>query len=541
MKRDENMDRKIIELLKPLRVKLYIGNLIKYVVYSLILCGVISFGLIVTSRFIPISFLWNKILIFIVFFIALGIIYSLIRNPSYEETAILVDSLGLKERVVTSLELKGIDSGIARLQKEDTISRLKEDDFKGKIHIKPPRKLLFTLLILFIATILVGFIPTKAYEKSKELEKNVKKIEKEIENIKKVEDELFKDRNLTMKEKERIDTQLKELRKKLEKAKENKNIVKETSKVKKELEDIRKEIEDKLNKDIAEKLSKSELTKELAKAMEQGSSDEINEKIKDIADKLKEMNQEERKKATDELKDLAKELKESPQLSNALKDISDNISGSSIDGTSLDISLDNLSMAIGNINNNSEKIASIDEILSALEQLKVAASEASSSGDIEGSNDNNSGNTGTNGQGNSKGSNQGGNNGSNGNGGQGQGVGGGAGNGTSSGTENSSGGSSQGTGSKENSNKAVKDYERIFTPKNLGGEGEKTQVHGNIDSSGEGDVIQVKKFGDTPGSSIPYDEVLNIYKEDVYKRLDNTEIPLNMKELIRKYFGELED
>ncbi|MGF7058970.1 hypothetical protein [Brassicibacter mesophilus] len=121
-----------------------------------------------------------------------------------------------------------------------------------------------------------------------------------------------------------------------------------------------------------------------------------------------------------------------------------------------------------------------------------------------------------------------------------QGTGGGAGNGTSPGSENGSGGSSGSAGNKQESEKQVKEYEKLFTPKNLGGEGNATQIHSNMNDSGNKDIIQIKKFEDTAGESVPYDEVLDSYKQGAYKRLNNDEIPDSMKEIIKEYFSELD-
>lgn len=95
-------------------------------------------------------------------------------------------------------------------------------------------------------------------------------------------------------------------------------------------------------------------------------------------------------------------------------------------------------------------------------------------------------------------------------------------------------------GSKEGSSKNIKDYEKIFAPKNIGGEGESTQIHGNLNDSGNKDQIQVKKFGDTPGEMVDLGDVLNNYKKDAYEKLDTKEIPVNMKEIVKEYFSELD-
>ncbi|MCT4620412.1 MAG: hypothetical protein N4A62_13595 [Marinisporobacter sp.] len=50
----------------------------------------------------------------------------------------------------------------------------------------------------------------------------------------------------------------------------------------------------------------------------------------------------------------------------------------------------------------------------------------------------------------------------------------------------------------------------------------------------------MKKFGDTLGESINYQEVLKNYKEGAYEELRTKEIPENMKEIVKTYFTELE-
>ncbi|MCT4605989.1 MAG: hypothetical protein N4A64_07760 [Marinisporobacter sp.] len=96
-----------------------------------------------------------------------------------------------------------------------------------------------------------------------------------------------------------------------------------------------------------------------------------------------------------------------------------------------------------------------------------------------------------------------------------------------------------GNGSSTGSDIEEKEYEEIFTPK-YRGQGESSQIKGNINESGREDVTQVKKFGDTLGESVNYQEVLKNYKEGAYEKLHTKEIPKNMKEIVKTYFTELE-
>lgn len=112
------LDKKLLELLKSLRIKYYLNRLVKYISYSLILFSSAMLIIMILSRIFPITFILSKIVISLVISLLLGFIWSIINRPSYYETARLVDSLGLKERITTALELKGNSSKLAELQKK---------------------------------------------------------------------------------------------------------------------------------------------------------------------------------------------------------------------------------------------------------------------------------------------------------------------------------------------------------------------------------------------------------------------------------------
>lgn len=539
------LDKKLIELLKPLRIRFYFSKLMIYSLYSLLGFSAVLLVLMILSKIMPITFIWTKITIALVLSLLLGIGWSLYNFPSYYDTARLVDEFGLKERTITALELKGNDTRLAELQKKDAVNSLVNEEIKKKIFIKPSMKIAIITMVMIFSSIIVGFINTPSNEKALIKEKNKQIIKNEIEKIEKVEKELKEEKQLTLEEKKQIENMLKELKKKLDKSDNMKDIQKESLKAKKELKEIEEKIRQEKIEDIAKKLSDKKFTKELAENLKNKDSEKTAESLEKMAEQLKNMNKEQLKDLAKDMAALAEQLKNNPELSEAFNQlsqaISQNIEGNMNDAN-LSNSLNNLSEALSGLMSDSQVSGAISQLNESLDNLSAISEQ------------NFQGNNGSNGQPNSPG-NQGSNQGNGGQGGQGQGngqgqgqgtgtgqgTGSGAGEGSSPGNENSSGNSRPGqSGKKEGSQKEVKEYESIYTPKNLGGEGEKTQVHGNMNDSGDKDVIQVKKFGDMKGESMPYNEVLNAYKQNAYKRLDNEEIPPNMKEIIRKYFSDLE-
>lgn len=540
------LDKKLIDLLKPLRARYYFSKLMIYASYSLLMFSSVLLIIMTLSRIVPITFIWIKIIVALIISLVLGFLWSIYKFPSYYDTARLVDTFGLKERTTTALELKGNDSKLAELQKKDAANSLGKEDIKKQISFKPSIKIVAIVILLIFSSVIVGFIKTSSYEEALIKEKNKNIIRNEIENIKKVEKEVKEEKLLTLEEKKQIEGMLKELRKKLDKSKNPQDIQKEALKAKKELNEIEERLRQEKIENIAKKLSDKKFTKELAESLKNKDTEKTAESINKMAEQIKNMNKEQLENLAKDLNELAEQLKDNPELANAFNQLSEtiaqNIEGN-IDDAQLANSLSRLSETLSNSMNNSQVSGAISQLNEALDNLNSAAKQISQGGSNSNEQSNSPGGQGANqgngGQG-SQGEGNGAGQGAGSSQGSGSGSGGGTGEGSSPGSEDSSGSSSGQPGKKEGSEKEVKEYESIFTPKNLGGEGESTQVHGNQNDSGDKDVIQVKKFGDMKGDVMPYNEVLNIYKQNAYRRLDNEEIPPNMKEIIRKYFSDLE-
>ncbi len=530
------LDKKILALLKPIKRKIYFGKLINYIILSLLISSIISFLLMTISRFIPMTFIWEKFFIITVILLILGVIWSIYKRPSLQDSAEAVDKLGLKERVITSLELSGNSSNIAEIQKEDTVNFLKNHNYKEKIKIKSNKKFITVLLVLAVSTVLVGFIPSNSYLKVREIEENQKKAETAVEKIEKLEEKINEDKLLTEEDKLKIEKQLKDLKSKFKKPQELDELSKEMTKLQKKFENIKNDMKDRKIQEAGDKLAQNEFSKELGEALLNRESKKIDSAIEKMNNLIKTMDKERLKGLSQELEKILENLKQNPELAKKLEELAKSLSqGSTNNNLSINATLSELNEVISELIDNPQLPEVISEIEGELNSIdSLTESMLNQDGNsLEDSSDNNSGSNGSQGQGNQQGDGQG-------NGNQGQGQGQGTGDGSSNDNlKDNSNGNNQG-GSKSPSQGEATDYQKIFTPQNINKEGHNTNIHDSADGHGESDVIQVKRFGDMPGQFLPYKEVLQIYKENAYNNLDNREIPPNMREIVKKYFSELE-
>ncbi len=84
-------------------------------------------------------------------------------------------------------------------------------------------------------------------------------------------------------------------------------------------------------------------------------------------------------------------------------------------------------------------------------------------------------------------------------------------------------------------------YEQIYAPQRLGGSaGEAVNLPGS-GTSGDQTINQGNAAPGDPGDSrVPYVEVFPSYAETYRQAIDNGEVPLSLRELVKKYFSSLE-
>lgn len=510
-----NIDKQITKFIKKggkrIRLNVFIENLLVSLIVALSISSIAS----VLGLFIPMYNLFE--ICFIIFTISMSIyifIYLYKLRPDNKKVALKLDSKGLNERLITSLELINKDDNISNAQKEDTIEVIREIKISKitPFHIK--RKNLYSLIAILTVLIIILCIPTTAKNQAREIRK-MKKFNKEvIEKIKdekkdtKGSEELLEDDKLDIvkeldksideikKSKSKIDTEkaLNKLEKKLDNIEKNLDSVDSKEKIQNILKKLnlnKEQTSEKLailNK-IAKELSKIDKMKELSEAINSQDGD----KIKEALDKLGE-----------DLKNLKDEDKE--EISNNLENISANIADENLKGA---LSSTAASISSGNID-----LSKLQNALISLNKDSINAD----NGDNEngtGAQNNQSGN-GTNGQGN----------------GNGNGIGNGMGNGSGSGN-----GSGWDTGNKENGEGKLNSGEKVFLPNR--GTGADENLKGNISEGGNSQSITTENGVNIAGDSIDYEKIIHEYSNSEIVGLKNKSIPKSLQDLIKKYFEEL--
>lgn len=510
-----NIDKQISKFIKKggkrIRLNVFIENLLVSLIVALSISSMAS----ILGLFIPIYNLFE--ICFIIFTISISIyifIYLYKLRPDNKKVALKLDSKGLNERLITSLELINKDDNISNAQKEDTIEVIREIKISKitPFHIK--RKNLYSLIAILTVLIIILCIPTTAKNQAREIRK-MKKFNKEV--IEKIKDEKKDTKGSEeLLEDDKLDI-VKELDKSIDeikKSKSKKDTEKALNKLEKKLDNIEKNLDSvdsknkiqnilkklNLNKEqtseklailnkIAKELYKIDKMKELSEAI--NSQDE--DKIKEALDKLGE-----------DLKNLKDEDKE--EISNNLENISANITDENLKGA---LSSTAASISSGNID-----LSKLQNALISLNKDSINADNGDNKNGT-GAQNNQSGN-GTNGQGN----------------GNGNGIGNGMGNGSGSGN-----GSGWDNGNKENGEGKLNSGEKVFLPNR--GTGTDDNLKGNISEGGNSQSITTENGVNIAGDSIDYEKIIHEYSNSEIVGLKNKSIPKSLQDLIKKYFEEL--
>lgn len=524
----DSLDKVILMFLNKASKRIKANFLLNLSIVGLKLLLCLIFSLLLISLFITIPYIEEICIAILVIGLIIILIYGFIKSPKKDKVALMVDSKGLDERFITSLELIGLDDNISIAQKKDTVESIKNFDIKN-IKISIDKKQTLLSLGLIIMCILIMFVPSTArkeaqkirdfdkYQKSviEKVEKENKEIEKsedlsdeEKEEVKKLLENAVKELKESEKKSE-INKTLERLEKKLEDKKEELSSEKskealENSK-KKLLDDFNKEKEADAKKDVNKlinELMKKEQSKPLAEAMLNGNQEAINKELAEVQNKLGSMSSSQLNELSEALNNAALEMSDE-ELAEALKNASNSVLDKKLDGESLSSAI---SKSINNSNGQNTSNSSQQQ--------------------------SNSGQNQSQGQGNGQGQGAGIGQGS----GSGQGQGGSGGNGSGSGSGSGTGWNTGSTVGKEN-DLENSTGEQIYIPeRNEGSDGNLT---GNKNDNGNSQEIESQNGLNIGGEKVDYDKVIGDYSNSALEGANNSNLPQSLKDLIKNYFEGL--
>lgn len=496
------LDKNILSFLSKIKWRIRANVLIDILVLGGIAASTLGAFITMLSLFIPIynAFIFSIYLILLGLFISM--IVSVFKFPNDKKSAMIADSKGLKERLITSLEFIGKEDGFSHIQKEDTVKALNQFNYKKSLPIKVDRKKLLILGLVVSVLITCGFIPSDTKEKAEQNHKFNQMKKEKTKKIEETQKHIEKLKTLTEEEK-------KELKKVLEKAKQEVKVSQDKKEIEKALERLDKKIEKQAAKQelkkLSEALSKDEKTKKLSEAIQKQDKKEIQQELSNIKQAVSNMNESDKSDVSSALNSAALASNRS-QLKQALAKAAKETKKGKI---------------------SEDTMSEIQDSISELNE-DTGASVSSSDGQ---------------GQGNSQGAGQG----------QGEGRGQGSGQGSGQGGGQSSGaGGSRGSGAGSGAGWNQGSQQGFHRPGSAGNTGENVFIPGRQNGN-DGNLTGQKNQGGNStsqvtsdslaqrGESISYDKVVGEYTDRAMESMHDTNIPDVMKDVIKEYFDSLNE
>ncbi|MDI6619663.1 MAG: hypothetical protein QME45_13590 [Clostridiales bacterium] len=520
-----SIDNQFIASIKAFKRRICASSIIKYAM--LFSSYALAAGLLIyiVSIFLPIYGVYMKCGYLLVIFIVFGIAFGIYKSPGLKEVALKIDSIGLKERVVTAMELIGDEFSMAMLQKKDALEHLKNVGSK-KIPLLPDKKYIMLCFILFVSLAATGFIKNPMGDIAKMRHNFQVEKDGQISSVEKIEKELKNSNALTTEDKREIEEKLAELKKEINESESIEEVKKALNRGQKKIE-LSKKKYDASKEDLQKAIdifSKTNETEKVADAMEGSDAKASSKEIKKLSETLKNMDGSSKKRISKDFKDISSNLKSTDGLEESLNKAADDIDA---EGSIREDDLDNLANSLESLVRRSNASDAVKKITDDYENMNGGEKGNGEQNQQEsvGAPDGGSGKEGASGESgqNSKGQGASGSSGSDGE------------DMTPQGTDGNS------ISHKDGSEKKVGEYEKVYAPENLGGNGEQSYISGKPSGSGNVDVEKSDYDNADRGESIPYNKVYGEYKEQAMEDIGSSRIPNGMKEIVKGYFSSLEE
>lgn len=516
-------DKKIWSFFRKAKRKI-IGNLLlqNSIVFAII--GLlVGTSIHVAALFLPIygSFYWAMMTVGIT--IVLGLLYTIIRCPNNQEIALIIDSKGMDEQLVTSMELKEKKDAISSLQKQRTLDAISKYSIKERL----PFKWSFTNMLLLgfsaLAFFIAAIIPSNAKSQALALHELKKVVEEEKDKVEEVKKEVAKLEEVNKAELAELQKILEDSLKEIKESEKEKDLEKAKERMETKLKNELEKQDSELSRQLSEILEKKDMIKKTAEEKEQEEQEKaLNEQLEQLQKQLGQSEGNGQKEQSEE------ENNGNQSNSTELMELSEEVQQAASNGLLSAQDMQQLTQALAQANNALSNSNLSNQQLQALSgqmsQMLASAGNANVSEQATASMGGSSGSNGNNGEG--------------GSGGNGSGSG-SSGSGSSSGNGNGSGnGGGYNTGSK---NGVEKEYvkntsEEVTIPEKVGDD---ENLTGKTSGDGQSYTQSSKNGLAWAGNSVNYSQVVGDYANQAYSDVESNKVPDSMKEIVKSYFAGL--
>jgi len=291
-----NVDKKIHQYLKKIKLRLQISKLMKYMFYGILL-GLSSCSIVTTlSLFLPITYLYVKLIILFGLCVVIFALIGVFTLPNEIDAAKLADKSELKERAITAIFLSNSSNAFANIQKEDTLYHLKNFNYKNFISLKPRKSSISKVLILILIFIATLFIPAQPKVLAKKIEEKAILKKEAIKKVEKIKQDTELEKFISDITKKNIDKKLDLLKEEIKKTEDMNSV---DTLIKKEQKNLslmkQKSSEEVLNK-LADNLINKDKLKQLGESLKDNNLDKVNNSISELNKLLQTLSKEELEK-----------------------------------------------------------------------------------------------------------------------------------------------------------------------------------------------------------------------------------------------------
>lgn len=152
----------ILQRIRKVRKHIQLGRLLRHGLAWGTVGGLAGLAVLLAAIWIPLYYAQAAALLLVGLGLVSGVCYSLITRPSLEKTALAADRAGMRESLTTALEFGGCDGVLHRLQREQTVRLLGEFDIKSAFPIRLPKRECGMFALTLCVCLLLALIPTQA-------------------------------------------------------------------------------------------------------------------------------------------------------------------------------------------------------------------------------------------------------------------------------------------------------------------------------------------------------------------------------------------
>ena len=470
-------------------------------------------------------------------------------RPSLWDTALRVDSAGLKERVTTAWQLQDSLDVLVLCQRQDALEHLNRFSFKKALPWPKLGKQLGMFVVLLVAVLVLAFWPNRMDEIAQANHDAKAELIATQAMVKEVEELLKHDPEISADLKKQLSDELTKLQQELKKAKSLGEGAEALAKTQKELTSKLSQVEEKQNLDkLAFRLQQSPTTEGAGAALQKRDAPDFQQQAEELEKKMQEMDPAEREKLSKFFEEMAKSLEKAgnPNLAGDLNKVSQAIGSSGQAGAEAMANLsEQLSQQLASEEAAIRLAGDLTKGLSSAKGKVLATANGLGKGTAPAGTANSQGSNSSGNPGQSAGSNNAGNGGGSGSGSGGGKSGNDAGSGSSNQTSGMNGQTKVGgpgsSGLSGNGGSREGHWDQVYVPNGrVGNGGEESRVSGSAgNSSGDSTMVDAAGGLAQGGSLLPYSEVFTQYEAEARESMDKEYVPDNLKALVREYFLDL--